>query len=192
MEKAVALFCVFGLGMCFSLLGSVSVKLMPRLNIDQGRFGSLVSVFMGSCLVGSLVLGTVIDRLGYKPVAVFGFLLTAACLLLLAQSRTYTAALACCLLLGLGAMALNIAGNTPIPVVLFDGKNPAAASNLGNVFFGVGLLLTPLLTSLLFRVTSYAKAISAVALVILAPVGVAAIATYPTSNTTFELVVTSQ
>ena len=31
MEKAVALLCVFGLGMCFSLLGSISVKLIPRL-----------------------------------------------------------------------------------------------------------------------------------------------------------------
>jgi len=37
MEKIVALLCVFGLGMCFSLLGSISVKLMPRLKIDKGK-----------------------------------------------------------------------------------------------------------------------------------------------------------
>ena len=186
MEKAVALLCVFGLGMCFSLLGSISVKLMPRLNIDQGRFGSLITAFMGACLVSSLVLGVLTDRLGYKPVAVFGFLLTAGCIFLLARGRTYRAVLVCCLVLGFGAMALNTAGNTLIPVVLFGGKNPAAASNLGNVFFGVGLLLTPLLTSFLFRITSYENAISTLALTVLAPVIVAVMATYPESNTSFE------
>ena len=39
MVQAVALLCVFGLGVCFSLLGSISVKLMPRVQIDAGRFG---------------------------------------------------------------------------------------------------------------------------------------------------------
>jgi len=73
MEKVVALSCVFGLGMCFSLLGSISVKLMPRLKIDQGKFGSLISVFMFTCLIVSLIMGVITDSLGYKPVAIFGF-----------------------------------------------------------------------------------------------------------------------
>ncbi len=186
MDKIVAVLCVFGLGMCFSLLGSVSVKLMPRLNIDQGKFGSLIAAFMASCLVSSLVLGVVTDKLGYKPVAILGFLLTAVCILLLARGRTYKSVFVCCVLLGFGAMALNTAGNTLIPVVLYGGKNPAAASNLGNVFFGIGLLLTPLLTSWLFRITSYENAVSTLALIVVAPVIVAVVATYPESNTTFE------
>lgn len=186
MEKAAAVLCVFGLGMCFSLLGAVSVKLMPRLNIDQGRFGSLIATFMASCLVSSLILGVVTDRLGYKPVAILGFLLTAACILLLARGRTYRAVFGCCLFLGVGAMALNTAGNTLIPVVLYGGENPAAASNLGNVFFGVGLLLTPLLTSWLFRITSYENTVSALALIVVAPVIFAVAATYPESNAAFE------
>ena len=48
MVQTVALFCSFGLGVCFSLLGSLSVKLMPRLKIDQAKFGSLVTVFMSA------------------------------------------------------------------------------------------------------------------------------------------------
>ena len=117
MEKIVAVLCVFGLGMCFSLLGSVSVKLMPRLNIDQGKFGSLIAAFMTACLVSSLILGVVTDKLGYKPVAILGFLLTAVCILLLARGRTYQSVFVSCVLLGFGAMALNTAGNTLIPVV---------------------------------------------------------------------------
>ena len=72
MDKAVALLSVFGLGMCFSLLGSISIKLMPRIKMDQSKFGSLISAFMFTCLVASLIMGVIIDSVGYKPVAVFG------------------------------------------------------------------------------------------------------------------------
>jgi len=187
MEKLVALLCVFGLGMCFSLLGSISVKLMPRLKIDQGKFGSLISAFMLTCLIASLIMGVVVDKLGYKPVAIFGFIATALCVFLLARGKTYGIVLLPCLLLGFGAMALNTAGNTLIPVVLFEGQNPAAASNLGNVFFGLGLFLTPLIVSFLFRKTSYENAVSVLAVIILAPVILAFFATYPESQAGFAL-----
>jgi len=187
MEKIVALLCVFGLGMCFSLLGSISVKLMPRLKIDQGKFGSLISAFMLTCLIASLIIGVVIDKIGYKPVAIFGFALTAVCIFLLARGATYGAVFVSCSLLGFGAMALNTAGNTLIPVVLFEGQNPAAASNLGNVFFGLGLFLTPFVVSLLFRKTSYENAVSALAVIVLAPVILAVLATYPKSQAGFAL-----
>jgi fucose permease len=179
MEKIVALLCVFGLGMCFSLLGSISVKLMPRLKIDKGKFGSLISAFMLTCLIASLIMGVVVDKIGYKPVAIFGFIATAVCIFILARGQTYGTALLPCLLLGFGAMALNTAGNTLIPVVLFNGENPAAASNLGNVFFGLGLFVTPLIVSFLFRKTTYENAISVLAIIAVAPVVLAVIAKYP-------------
>ncbi|MHC5093152.1 MAG: hypothetical protein ACYSO2_04540 [Planctomycetota bacterium] len=47
----VAMLCAFGLGVCFSLLGSISVKLIPRIQIDAGKFGTLISTFMFSCLI---------------------------------------------------------------------------------------------------------------------------------------------
>jgi fucose permease len=186
MEKAVALLCVFGLGMCFALLGSISVKLMPRLGIDQGKFGSLISAFMTSCLIASLLMGVATDKFGFGPIAIFGFVSTCLCVLLLARGKTYGAVLASCLLLGVGAMALNTAGNTLIPIVLFGGTNKAAASNLGNVFFGVGLLLEPLVVSYLLRRTTYERAVSVLAVILLAPVVVAALATYPPSNASFR------
>jgi fucose permease len=178
MEKIVALSCVFGLGMCFSLLGSISVKLMPRLKIDQGKFGSLISAFMFSCLVGSLVMGVLIDAIGYMPVPIFGFVITAICIFAFARTTNYSTAVLLCCMLGFGAMALNSAGNTLIPVVLFGGQNPAGASNLGNVFFGLGLFLTPLIVSVLFRETTYENAVSALGLIVLVPVIFALKATY--------------
>lgn len=185
MEKAVAILCVFGLGMCLTLLGSISVKLMPRLKIDKGKFGSLISTFMFSCLVASLIIGVVIDKIGYKPVAVFGFAATALCILLLAQSKTFVMAAVACILLGFGAMALNTAGNTLIPVVLFEGQNPAAASNLGNVSTCLGLFLSPMLVSLLLKRFSYEKTVSVLGLIVLAPVILAILAIYPQSQAGF-------
>lgn len=185
MEKAVAILCVFGLGMCLTLLGSISVKLMPRLKIDKGKFGSLISTFMFSCLVASLIIGVVIDKIGYKPVAVFGFSATALCIFLLAQSKTFVMAAVACILLGFGAMALNTAGNTLIPVVLFEGQNPAAASNLGNVSTCLGLFLSPMLVSLLLKRISYEKTVSVLGLIVLAPVILAILAIYPQSQAGF-------
>jgi fucose permease len=187
MEKAVALLSVFGLGMCFSLLGSISVKLMPRLKIDQGKFGSMISAFMFACLVASLIVGVVTDSIGYKPVAMFGFVATAICIFVFANAKTYNAAMLPCILLGFGAMALNTAGNTLLPIVLYNGENPAAASNLGNVFFGLGLFLTPLIVSYLFRKTTYEKAVSALGVIVLLPVVIAIMATFPESQTAFSI-----
>ncbi len=187
MVNIVALSCVFGLGMCFSLFGSIGVKLMPRLAIDRGRFGTLISYFMFTCLILSLIIGVITDKIGYKPVAIFGFSAAALSIFLLARSRKYGSTVLCCFLLGSGAMALNTAGNTLIPVVLFGGKNPAAASNLGNVFFGLGLFLTPLIVSFLFRKTTYQKTVSLLGVLILIPVAPAIMAVYPKAAAGFIL-----
>lgn len=186
MEKVVALSCVAGLGVCFSLLGAISVKLMPRSGIDKAQFGTVVAVFMGACLVFSLVTGVITDTVGYKPVAVFGFTMTAACLFLLGHARAFPVVLVTCALWGSGAMALNTAGNTLITVVLFNGENPAAASNLGNVFFGAGILLTPLVVSFLFRKTTYERTLSVMAVIVLLPVVAAMMATFPQSAVAFK------
>lgn len=179
MEKAVALLSVFGLGMCFALLGSIGVKLMPRLKIDQGRFGSLISAFMFACLVASMVMGVMVDKVGYKPIAIFGFVLTSICIFILAKGTTFNTVMLPCILLGFGAMAMNTVGNTLIPVVLFDGAKPAAALNLGNVFFGLGLFLTPLIVSFLFRKSTYEMAVSALGVIVLLPVIVTLFAKFP-------------
>ena len=187
MEKIVALFCVFGLGMCFSMLGSISVKLMPRLKIDTGRFGTLISGLMITCVVASVVVGVLIDSLGHKPFAIIGFIVTAFCFMVIARAKTYGPVLAACLLLGVGAMCLNNVGNTLMPHVLFGGKNAPAALNLGNVCFGLGLFITPFIVSFLFRKTSYENAISVLALIVLVPVIFAILArNYPDIEVGFQ------
>ena len=145
MTAIVALMAVFTLAICFIIMGSISVELMEALNINEGQFGTLVmGIFLTSCIV-QLFIGPLVDKAGYKPVAIFGFIITALSMFILAFASSFSVALIACILIGIGAMALNTVGNTLIPVVLFEGKDPARASNFGNGFFGLGYVLTPLL-----------------------------------------------
>lgn len=187
MTTIVSLLALYGLGSCFSLLGSINVKLMPRLGIDEARFGSLIAIFMFSAMIASLIVGVLLDSIGFKPVAISGFGLTTLVILLLARGKTYNSVAIGCVLLGIAAMALNTAGNTMAPLVLFGGENPAAASNLANVFFGLGVFLTPLITSFLFQRTSFENAVSALALLFLIATLIALGASYPVSQADFAL-----
>jgi fucose permease len=142
----VALMAVFGLGICFVIVGAISVDYQKALNI--ANIGDLTfALFLTSALV-QLVIGPLLDKFGYKPLAICGFVVGAAALIGLEMATSMEMALASCVLLGVGAMCVNTVGNTLIPVVLFEGKDPARAANFGNAFFGLGLVITPLLFSL--------------------------------------------
>jgi len=162
-------FGAFAVGTCFSLLGSISIKLMPRLGIDTGRFGSLVSAVMLAAAASAILVGLGIDRWGYKPFAVCGFVVTGAAIFTIARSTSFTTVFVACLVLGAGAMGLSNFSTTLMPVVLFDGQSPAAAINLGNVAFGMGLFLTPFITSFLFQRVRFETAVSVLAAMVTLP-----------------------
>lgn len=179
----------FGLGMCFALLGSIAVKMMPRMGIDQAKFGSMISAFMSACLVASLAVGVLMDSLGYQTVAVAGFIAAALAVLMLAYAKSFGSSLLACVLLGIGAMACNTTGNvlgTSVVQTMFDG-DAAAANNLVNVFFGLGLFLTPFLVSFLFQKVAYERAVSALGIVLLIPLIFSFLARYPAAPAGFTL-----
>jgi fucose permease len=141
----VALMSVFGLGICFVIVGAISVEYQKALSIPN--IGDLaLALFLTSSIV-QLVIGPLVDKFGYKPVSIVGFLVAAGSMIALEMAPSVDMAILGCILLGIGAMCLNTVGNTLIPVVLFGGKDPARASNFGNAFFGLGLVVTPLLFS---------------------------------------------
>ena len=142
----VAVMAVFGLAICFIIVGAISVEYQAALGISN--IGNLtLALFLTSAIV-QLIIGPLVDKFGYKPTAIVGFLVAGFSMVLLERASTEPAALIACVLLGIGATSLNTVGNTLIPVVLFEGKDPARASNFGNAFFGLGLVVTPLLFSL--------------------------------------------
>ena len=188
MTAVVALMAVFTLAVCFIILGAISVELMDSLGINEGQFGTLaMGLFLTSCIV-QLIIGPLVDKLGYKPIAILGFVVTSASVFLLAYASTFGLALIACILLGIGAMSLNTVGNTLIPIVLFDGKDPARASNFGNAFFGLGYVLTPFL--FVFFLTnlnlSYSTSLSVIGILVLIFLVFALISSYPQVSTGYK------
>jgi len=181
MTAAVALMAVFSLAVCFILLGSVSSDLMGALGIDEAQFGSLIMALFLTCCIVQLFVGPGVDRFGYKPFAILGFVVTSASIFLLAYATTYATAFLASVLLGVGAMSLNTVGNTLIPVVLFEGKDPARASNFGNAFFGLGYVSMPFLFTLFIQKMgmSYAFSLSVFGALMVVFLVFSLVATYP-------------
>ncbi|NIA29743.1 MAG: MFS transporter [Actinobacteria bacterium] len=188
MTAVVALMAVFTLAICFIILGSISSELQAALHIDAGQFGTLVmGLFLTSCIV-ELFIGPLVDKVGYKPVAILGFVVTSLSMFILAFSTSFAFALFASILLGVGAMSLNTVGNTLIPVVLFEGKDPARASNFGNGFFGLGYVLTPLLIVFILKTLNlgYSSALIIIGILSLIFLVFALSASYPQVSTGFK------
>jgi fucose permease len=184
----VALMAVFTLAICFIILGAISTDLMQALQIDEAQFGSLImALFLTSCIV-QFVIGPAVDKFGYKPIAILGFLVTSGSIFLLAFAATFSTAFLACVLLGVGAMSVNTVGNTLIPVLLFEGKDPARASNFGNAFFGLGYVSTPFLFTLFIQSfgMTYRASLSVFAVLVLAFLVFALTPRYPSVPTGFQ------
>ncbi len=170
LAACVAFSGVFALGVIFSILGSVKLKLAEALKIDDAKVGRLISALMFSCLIAVLIIGPLTDALGYKVIGLAGFALGAVCVWLLAGARSFGAALFACLLLGIAAMCVNTVGNTLGPTVLFSGNDAARASNLLNVFFGLGALITPLILAYLLAFLGYKLTVGLIGVILFIPV----------------------
>ena len=147
MTAIVALMAVFTLAMCFIVIGAISVELMAKLGIGPAEIGSMVFALFLTATITQLFIGPLVDKLGHKPLAIVGFAVVSASMFLLAYAPSFNLAMLAAIFLGIGAMCLNTVGNTLIPVVLFDGNDPARAGNFGNGFFGMGLVVVPWLVS---------------------------------------------
>jgi fucose permease len=186
LTAAVALLAVFTLAICFILIGAISEEIKARLGIDNSQVGSLASALFLTSLVVQLFIGVLVDKWGHKPLAIIGFSATSLAIFLLAFATSFQTALLACSLLGLGAMCANTVGNTLIPIVLFQGKEPARASNFGNGFVGLAFVLTPLALSYWMRL-SYTVALCSLGGLVLAFALVALFPAFPRVSSGYKL-----
>ncbi len=179
LASLVAITSVFGLGMTLALLGSVKLRLTEQLGIDDAQFGKLFSVFNFSNFVFVLVAGVVCDVLGYKTIAIIGYLAGAISFFIFGQAKNYGMAIMACLLLGIGGMFMNTAGNVLLgdSTILFE--DPSRSNNLGNVFFGLGAFLTPMIITYLCKKMQLGGAMTVLAIIIVFPLIFALTAAFP-------------
>ena len=186
LTATVALLAVFTLAICFILIGAISEEIKARLGIDNSQVGSLASALFLTSLVVQLFIGVLVDKWGHKPLAIIGFAATSAAIFLLAFAASVKPALLACSLLGIGAMCANTVGNTLIPIVLFEGKEPARASNFGNGFVGLAFVLTPLALGYLMKL-SYTIALCSLGGLVLAFALVSLVPDFPRASTGYKL-----
>jgi FHS family glucose/mannose:H+ symporter-like MFS transporter len=164
----VTIASAFVVGMVLALLGSIKLPLAKRLHLHETRVGNLLAALFLAIIPMMLVSGVLIDSWGVQWVLIVGSLLTALGLTALAMSRNYGEALGSVLLIGGSGACLSNASGVLMPAAFFP-DNEAASLNLGNVFFGLGALVTPALGELLVERLSYRKAMAVLAMVCLLP-----------------------
>ena len=160
-------------GMGVALLGSVKVDLARKLDIDEARVGGLVSMFGFAMIPVILTVGFVTDFAGKQAVLAAGCLLMFVSLILLSRSSRYWTAMVAVLLFSAAWSAMiNVINVLTPPAFLEPSEIPermAYATNLANVFFGVGAFLTPLIIAFLLRRFGFAPSLQVLAAVVLIP-----------------------
>ena len=161
MAIAAAILAVFVYGMVIVIPGSIKLRLVDRIGLDDAQVGQVLTLWQITTLLLTLGIGPLLDRLGHRGVLVCGFVLVAAALWRFAVAERLAGVFAAAVLLGAGGSCLNTAGNTLLPML--NPSNPAAASNLGNVFFGLGAFLVPFAIACLFERLRYTRAVAVLA-----------------------------
>jgi fucose permease len=181
---ALTIAAAVAFGLVLTLLGSIKLALAKRLAMSEAQVGGLLSALNLALIPMMLLSGFVIDGWGPRHVLLVGSVLTAVGLFSLTLRPTYTWALLCILVVGLGGACLSTGSMVLMPEAFFPGApgevaNPSRASaalNLGNVFFGLGCLITPALADLLLRTVRFRWTLGLLALLCLVPAGLALVA----------------
>jgi fucose permease len=182
----VALLSVFGFGIVMALIGAVKLKLSQKLKLSDAQVGKLISALLFTSLVMVAVSGPFLDTFGHRLTILVGFLITSLGIIVIGNANSYGAAVLGCIILGVGGSGLNTGGNTLI-VPAINPDNPAAANNLGNVFFGLGAFVMPLLVGLVLKKLPLSRGLTLIALVLILAVVPVLLAAYPPINTGFEI-----
>lgn len=162
----------FAFGMILALLGSIKLPLAKRLGMDETRVGGLLAAMNLALIPMMLISGILVDQLGIRWMLVGGSVVSGVALAGLALSRTYAATVYAILAMGAGGACLSTGSIVLMPKAFFE-DNATASENLGNVFFGLGALVTPALADLLIRGIGFRRTLGLLAVICLVPAGAA-------------------
>jgi MFS transporter, FHS family, glucose/mannose:H+ symporter len=165
----------FVFGIVLALIGSLKLTLMRKLELRETHVGALLSILNLSLLPMMLIAGILLDDFGTRIVMIIGSLGTALGLYFAGLSKSLTQIAASILVVGAGSAFLSV-GSVVLMELAFYPDRVSASQNLGNVFFGLGALLTPPILETLLERLSYRRALTMLACVALVP-GVMALLT---------------
>lgn len=135
-----------GLGITASAIGPLLPDLAHRNGVGLSAAGLVFTgIFLGA-VVAQLAAGEIADRVGRRPVFLFGVIVMVLATVGLIESRLFALTIAMAAAWGIGLGAAELAANV-LAAELFPGKS-VSTLNLLNVFYGVGAFTGPALVSL--------------------------------------------
>jgi fucose permease len=131
-------------GTVLAILGTVFglPATRARLQVNLAQQGTLFFMLYLGIFAASLVVGPLIDHLGYKLNLLVSSLVVALAMASLAGAHSFAAATAAAILLGLCGGGLNTSTNALVSDLYGEQRGPML--NLLGIFFGVGALFVPL------------------------------------------------
>jgi fucose permease len=139
---AAVVLAIFAYGSVSAMLGT----LLPSLHLSGAESGTVAFGQSAGLLLASLAAGPVIDNFGKKPVLVCGLFLMSFSLWILPNVQSSTPLTLLLFTTGLGGGAMVIAANGLVSSI--GAERRAALLSFTNVFFGLGLIATPWVSTL--------------------------------------------
>jgi fucose permease len=176
-----AILAIFVYGMIAAMLGTILPDISQKFSLTPKQNGNIALFQAVGLMIGSFSVGPLMDIEGKQVGMLLGLALVAVALLLLRGAGGYQAVVMAMALLGIGGGIVVTAANSLNPDIRPD--NPAAISNLLNLFFGLGGLVTPLVSAKLFQKKPRSLALFAATLAILGVLASAVAPFKPASGT---------
>ena len=177
-----AILGIFVYGMIAAMLGTILPDLSKKYSLSPKQNGNIALIQAIGLMIGSFFSGPLMDLYGKQVGMLLGLGLVALALLSLRSVRGYSMVATAMLVLGLGGGVL-VSGanglNSEIAAALHS--NTSSISNLLNLFFGLGGLVTPLIAANLFKSDSKKLTLFAAVLTVVA-LAASVIAPYPPAS----------
>ncbi len=144
-----AILGIFVYGMIAAMLGTILPDLSDRFKLTPSQNGTIAFSQALGLMIASLGVGPLLDTQGDKIGIVLGLVFIAIALFGLPRSGGFGSIAVLMFLLGIGGGIVVTGANALTFAVSPD--HQATASNLVNLFFGLGGLLTPFISANLFK-----------------------------------------
>jgi fucose permease len=143
-----AILAIFVYGIIAAMLGTILPDISQRFSLAPKQNGNIALFQAVGLMIGSFFVGPLMDVEGKRVGMLLGLGLVALALFLLRGAGGYQSVVAAMTILGIGGGIVVTAANSLNADIRPD--NPAVISNWLNLFFGLGGLVTPLISARLF------------------------------------------
>jgi FHS family glucose/mannose:H+ symporter-like MFS transporter len=174
---AVACLGMLLFGIVLTTLGAILPDIITRFNVTKASAGSLFLLMSFCILLGSLLFGPSVDRLGYRVPLTAASALVAVGIEIIAFAPSLALVRLGVALIGAGGGVLNVATNAVVADTAEGGK--AAGLSLLGVFFGIGAVGVPFTIGTLEAIASQQNVLAGVGAIAVLIVLITAFTRFP-------------